>query len=48
MIMVIKRSDHGMLGVVLTTFVHLQIYLLLFVLQWAAFKVGELASKIEA
>jgi hypothetical protein len=45
--MIIKRSDLGAVGLIISLIIHFQIYLLLFVMQWGAFSVRKLSTKIK-
>ena len=44
--MLIKRSDLGQFGLVLSISVHVQIYLLLLVMQWCAWHIRTITMKI--
>ena len=45
--MLVKRSDLGQLGLLISVAVHIQIYLILLVMQWCAWHIRTLNMKIQ-
>ena len=44
--MIFQRSDLGTLGLIISGLIHIQIYILLFVMQWCAWHVKVISRKI--
>jgi len=44
--MMFQRSDLGSFGLILSALIHIQIYILLFVMQWCAWHVKVISRKI--
>ena len=44
--MILKRSDLGTFGLIISALIHFQIYMLLFIMQWCAWHVKVISRKI--
>ena len=45
--MIMLRTDMGVVGVILSVLIHIQIYCLLFIMQWCAWHVKIITRKIK-
>ena len=44
--MMLQRSDLGAFGLIISSLIHIQIYIMLFVMQWCAWHVKVISKKI--